>query len=878
MRYDHTSSLRLFAAIIIPIVAAFLQWELWPTLSPKTWIFLYPAVFFSASLGGLLGGIIATCTAVMLGVYVFIPPQFTWSISDSGQALSIFIFISMGLSFSFIFERLNSTFKELRRLKDLELELEHKRLSLALDAANAGIWEWFPDTNHNEWSDSIWQLYAIEPHSCQPSYESWLASVHPDDQQAVEKTLVKVLEQRGELNLEWRVANLGKGKERWLMARGMPEFDVKGNLLLYRGIVIDITERKLFERLVQNNEERLNFALETLHAGAWELDLNKLAAQRTKLHDQIFGYPELLPEWTYPLFIEHVLPEDKAIVDNCYRNALDNKTDWSFVCRIRRIEGEIRWISGKGRFYYDALGQATFCRGIVQDVTETKRTELALIENERHLAESQAVAQIGSWERHIQSGRVIWSKETFRLMGLSPETDETPAMDKFLELIHPDDRPALCVWHEDCLAGKQPSPIEYRTHPERGDEHWLLRTGILETDSAGQPERIIGTVQDITETKRLLAERQRWADAFVHCSHGIVIGDPHTERIMSCNPAFAYMLGYAGPSEVQGMSILALYHPKLRKIQKTYIELADKLGHNRYETVHQRKDDVGIDVEVDLVSVKNAEGQVLYRVATIQNITEIKRAREELQLLNAELEQRVETRTEELATLNQSLESFVYSVSHDLKTPLRGIEGYSRLLQQDYGAILEGEGKLFLQNISDGIKRMNDLINDLLAYSRMSRRILNDEAINLNVLLDELLAERGRDIAMRGIQLDISLPPLIVYADEEGLSLVLRNLLENAIKFSQNEPKPHIQIGAKQDENTGTLWIKDNGIGFDMKYVDRIFEIFQRLHRLEEYPGTGIGLALVKTAMQRMGGKVWAESETDHGATFFLELQTTKSL
>lgn len=868
------NTFKLLISALIPIVAALIQWQLWPILSPKTWILFYPAVFLSASIGGLIGGIIATCIAAMIGVYVFIQPQFSWFINDSGHILSISIFITMGLLFSFVFERLSSSTRELQRLKDLELEKEQKRLSQALHAANAGIWEWNPATNHNEWSDSIWLLYGIEPHSCQPSYESWLASVHPDDQQVVEKTLGNLLEQKKELNLEWRVANLENGKERWLMARGIPEFSPNGELLLYRGIVIDITERKLFEKLVQKNEERLNYAMETLHAGAWELDINTLAAQRTLLHDKIFGYAELLPEWTYPLFLEHVLPEDRAEVDIRYRAALDNKTDWSFVCRIRRTDGEIRWISAKGHFSFNAQGHALFCRGIVQDITESKRYELLLIEKKRHLSELQAVAQIGSWEQNIETWELIWSDETYRLFGLTPEVDQPPSGEEFLELFHPDDRSSMRTWIEDCLAGKNPSALEIRKFPTNGKERWLLGEGVLETDASGKPYRIIGTVRDITDTKHLINEKQRWADAFTHCAHGIVLGDPHSETIITCNLAFAHMLGYDSPNQVQGMSILSLYHPERRKKQKAFLEQADELGHSHYETVHQSKDNVGIDVQVDLVSVKDAGGKLLYRVATIQNITEKKRAREALQQLNAELEQRVEKRTEELAKLNQSLESFVYSVSHDLKTPLRGIEGYSRLLQQDYDAKLDDEGRLFLNSIGEGIKRMNDLIDDLLAYSRMGRRQLEDEAININQLMDKVLAERSDYITKQGVQIDLNLPSITVSADAEGLALVFRNLLENALKFSHRKPNPHIQIGAKQDESTVTLWIKDNGIGFDMKYVDRIFEIFQRLHRLEDYPGTGIGLALVKTAMQRMNGNVWVESELDQSATFFLELKS----
>ncbi len=195
------------------------------------------------------------------------------------------------------------------------------------------------------------------------------------------------------------------------------------------------------------------------------------------------------------------------------------------------------------------------------------------------------------------------------------------------------------------------------------------------------------------------------------------------------------------------------------------------------------------------MSVKNAEGKVLYRVATIQNITEKKRAREELQQLNSELEQRVEMRTEELATLNQSLETFVYSVSHDLKTPLRGIEGYSRLLQEDFSGKLDGEGKLFLKNIREGITRMNELIDDLLAYSRMNRRKLDEETVDTALLLKNILLENSPEIKKRGVKVDINLPTSTVQADKEGLALVLRNLLGNALKFTQHKADPHIEIG-----------------------------------------------------------------------------------
>lgn len=243
-----------------------------------------------------------------------------------------------------------------------------------------------------------------------------------------------------------------------------------------------------------------------------------------------------------------------------------------------------------------------------------------------------------------------------------------------------------------------------------------------------------------------------------------------------------------------------------------------------------------------------------------------------LRELNATLEARVKQRTSELEILTQSLESFVYSVSHDLKAPLRGVEGYGRLLEEDYGDRLNEEGKLFIANILAGVRRMNELIDDLLAYSRMERRKLDTGILTPGLLVRKALEERAADIAARGVEVITDLPPLTVLGDADGLALVLRNLLENALKFCGRSPAPRIEIGARREGGQVRLWVRDNGIGFDMKYHDRIFEIFQRLHRLEDYPGTGIGLALVRKAMERMGGRVWAESEPERGAVFYLEL------
>lgn len=237
-----------------------------------------------------------------------------------------------------------------------------------------------------------------------------------------------------------------------------------------------------------------------------------------------------------------------------------------------------------------------------------------------------------------------------------------------------------------------------------------------------------------------------------------------------------------------------------------------------------------------------------------------------------ELEERVNQRTRQLQAVNKELETFTYSVSHDLKAPLRGIDGYSKLLIDLYGSVLNDEAKHFVGIIRNSTLQMNRLIDDLLSYSRLERSHLRKEKIDFTNFLQSILNTYRKELEEAGIVVETRIPDIELVADSTGLSVILRNFTENAIKFSKNNPAPKIQIVLSDNEESWIISVKDNGIGFDMKYHSRIFEIFQRLHRAEDFPGTGIGLALVSKAIGRMGGKTWANSAPNEGATFFVEI------
>ncbi len=237
-----------------------------------------------------------------------------------------------------------------------------------------------------------------------------------------------------------------------------------------------------------------------------------------------------------------------------------------------------------------------------------------------------------------------------------------------------------------------------------------------------------------------------------------------------------------------------------------------------------------------------------------------------------ELEKRVDERTKELISKNKELETFTYTVSHDLKAPLRGISGYATLLKEDYSNQLDNEARRYLDNLVNSTERMSQLIEDLLAYSRVERREIKKTNVNLNELVEKITEEYHHGVNTGKLHFKKEIEYGTVFTDQEALTQALRNLVDNAVKFTRDNENPEIWIRASKLDDHCLISVEDNGIGFDMKYYDKIFEIFQRLHLNEEYPGTGVGLAVVRKAVERLGGKIWAVSSPGEGSTFFMEL------
>jgi signal transduction histidine kinase len=238
--------------------------------------------------------------------------------------------------------------------------------------------------------------------------------------------------------------------------------------------------------------------------------------------------------------------------------------------------------------------------------------------------------------------------------------------------------------------------------------------------------------------------------------------------------------------------------------------------------------------------------------------------------LNEKLEARVIERTEQLQRANQEMESFSYSVSHDLRAPLRAVDGYARLLEEDYGATLDDDGKRLLSVVRDEARRMGVLIDDLLSFSRISRATLRPSTVNLGVMAEDIMKELRRARPERTIDLAAGQLPAAM-ADVASARQMLVNLLSNAVKYAKSEGPIRIEIGGRPDGDMNAYWVRDEGVGFDMRYVDKIFGVFQRLHG-DEFEGTGVGLAIVDRIVTKHGGSVRAEGEPGKGACFHFTL------
>ena len=372
------------------------------------------------------------------------------------------------------------------------------------------------------------------------------------------------------------------------------------------------------------------------------------------------------------------------------------------------------------------------------------------------------------------------------------------------------------------------------------------------------------------EYKKIKESEEKYRGLFQNSNDAIFIIDM-SGKILDVNQKFLDLFGYSKAEILSARMPEFVESDEQEKYQAAFQKIAGD-GSATFEIDFKKKNGDCFPAEVSS-SIFTLNGVEVIQ-GIVRNISERKRAEEEFSKYRKHLEEFVAQRTDQLEAVNKELESFAYSVSHDLRAPLRAMEGFASALLEDYKDRLDAVGQDYARRVVSAAQHMDTLIQDLLAYSRLSRSALKPSAVNLDSVLGEVMHQFNTEIQKIGAQIRVERPLPEVMGDHATLVQVLSNLLSNAIKFVQPGVRPMVKIWAEEKNGKVRLWVEDTGIGIAPEYHDRVFRIFERLQGVETYPGTGVGLAIVKKGLERMGGQAGVESAPGRGSKFWVELRT----
>ncbi|MHB8136434.1 MAG: PAS domain S-box protein, partial [Anaerolineaceae bacterium] len=803
-----------------------------------------------------------------------------------------------------------------------ELRISEERYRMAQAISHVGNWEYNLQTTEFWGSDEAKRLYGFDPN--QENFSTDVVEKCITDRKRVHQALIDLIETEKPYNLEFEIIPINSSMPKVIASIAELQKDENGNPVKVLGVVHDITERKLAEEKLLQSEERFRRLAENARDVIYRMSIpagNYEYVSPASL--SVLGY---LPEEFYRspiLFKQGIHPDWQNYFEGQWKNLINGEMPPTYEYQFIHKSGEILWMNQRNILVRDHKGKPIAIEGIVTDITQRKHAEEERKAHIRFLENLVLVDQAIKLDTNVN--KMLWNivKTVFSIFDCDrawlfyPCDPDVPSFRVPVEITKPEYpganildidvpmSPDMAQNLREALASDD--PVIYITGTEKpvnkvsaGQFGVQSQMFVALYPKVGKPW-VLGMHQCSyprvwsSEEKNLFKEiSRRISDGltsvlFLHdlqesetkyrrivdtAAEGIFVIGPDS-KITSSNARMSEILGYSSEEMVnQSLTNFMLEEDVNDHLIKT--ENRRRGLSEIYERRFRCKDGRIMWTQVSATPILDEDSKYIGSFAMYTDITDRKRTEEEINKLNQELEQRVADRTAQLEAANKELESFAHSVSHDLRAPLRHIDGYIEMLQSSTNNILSEKSLSYMKIISSSAKKMGMLIDDLLSFSRMGRSEMFKSEIDLTSLVQDVIKEYEPETAGRDIRWKITPLPLVT-GDQALLRIVLVNLILNALKFTRSCKITRIEIGCEErNENEVVIFVRDNGVGFDMKYADKLFGVFQRLHRQEDFEGTGIGLANIRRIISRHGGRTWAEGKVNKGAIFYFSLPIKK--